>query len=371
MSRIITIIAALVVIIGTITWGVMSRNSDTAGDSANGTTNSKLVEIKGLITSEKESLFRDPEFIAALEAEGLKVSVERWTSAKIADTKDVAAFGEFSDFVFPSGVQTSDKVRKNIPKAQLYNVFYSPMIVASWKPIVQILETKGLVKDRGDHKILDMEKFYDLSAKRVKWKDMPGADTLYPVNKNVLIYTSDVKTSNASKMYLGLASYIYNGSDVVQTPEQVSKVAPRLKQIMSAQGHRELSSTNLFADYTSIGMGKTPMVFLYESELIEYAVKNSGLAPDMAILYTSPTIYTKHAIVAFNPKTQALVNALQNNPKIKTIAARYGFRFSGNNTLPEFAKTYKINLAQNLVDVIDPPSFDMLEEIITQTENLQ
>ena len=81
----------------------------------------------------------------------------------------------------------------------------------------------------------------------------------------MLISTSDARFSNSSKMYMGLTSYIYNQNEIIQTQEQADKIIPNIKQMMASQGNRESSSTNLFTDYNSIGMGKAPMIFVYES----------------------------------------------------------------------------------------------------------
>lgn len=364
MSRLVIVGVCAATVMAAVGWGIYSKK-DTPSTSLLGTSNLKV--IRGIITSEKESFFRDPQLAQVLQEAGFKVEYERWGSSKIANMKNTSELGQFSDFVFPPGVQTSDNVKKNIPTSQVYNVFYSPMVIATWEPIVDILQKSNLVKTHPTHKTLDMTAFFKLSSNKVKWKDLPGSGA-YPVNKNVLIYTSELSSSNAAKMYVALSSYIYNNSDVVQNYEQVNKVTPSVSRLLAAQGHKEASSTNLLADYTAIGMGKAPMIFSYESELIEYAVKNSGLADSMSLLYPSPSIFTKHSMVNFTPAGAELTRQLQENPKIKDIAAKYGFRFAGNNALPALASSYKINVASQLVDVIDPPSYDVLEDLIKNVQ---
>jgi Bacterial extracellular solute-binding protein len=329
--------------------------------------NTKLV-INGVITSEKESFFKDERVKKIFADNNMEVGYERWASGKIAQVKTVAEFGKYGDFIFPSGIQTTEKVKSTLKGSQAYTIFYSPMVIATWKPIVDILGANGLLVKRQEYQALDMEKFFPLMQNKVKWKDLK-ANGEYPVNKVVLIYTTDARFSNASKMFMALSGYVYNKNEVITSEEQAQAVIPRIKQLMDSQGHRESSSTNMFADYTSIGMGKTPLIFSYESEYIEYAVKNKGVADGMTILYPSPTLFTKHAMITTNEKALKLKDLLATNEDIKKIAAEYGFRFSGNNSLVEKALSVGVTVPKTVVDIVDPPNYDVLETIVQAVEN--
>lgn len=367
MSSVKTVAIGIIVLSLTAAIGFSAWKKSTAPTVSTDVVGSNKTVINGIITSEKESFFKDARVQKIFAENGLEVNVERWASGKIAQTKDKSDFGKYSDFVFPPGVQTSDKVKQTFKGVQAYNIFYSPMVVASWTPIVSILKANDLLVDKKEYKALDMEKFLSLMSNKVKWKTLKNSEE-YPVNKTVLIYTSDARYSNSSKMFMGLASYIYNGNDVVVSNEQVENVLPKLKELMESQGHRESSSTNLFADYNSIGIGKTPLIFIYESEFVEYAIKNKGVAKDMELVYPSPTLFTKHVMVGFNDKSMKLVDILTKNDQIKEVAAEYGFRFSGNNHLVEKAKSVGVKVPATIVDVVDPPSFDVLESIVTNVE---
>lgn len=325
------------------------------------------VKISGIITSEKESFFKDPRTLKILEDNGIDFKYERWASGKMAQITSVKEFGEYADFAFPPGVQTSDKIKNTIKGSQAYNVFYSPMVIATWEPIVQILESNNLLVQTPEYKALKMDKFLELVDSKKKWKDMKDS-AAYPVNKNVLISTSDARFSNSSKMFMGLTSYIYNNAEIIQNTQQADTVIPKIKQMMASQGNRESSSTNLFADYVSIGMGKAPMIFVYESEFVENAIRNGKLAPKMALLYPTPTMFTKHVMIGFSPKAQKLVDVLTKNEELKKVAADYGFRFAGNNELVQKAKSVGITVSETVVDVIDPPDFDTLEYMVNQVE---
>ena len=353
-------------LIGIASW--LSMKGDNKGGGLVAAVSEKTV-LKGIITSEKENFFRDERVKAIFVNNGFDIQVERMASGKIAQATKTTDLNN-ADFVFPPGVQTSDKVKSNIKGSQTYNIFYSPMVIATWTPIVDILKVNGLIKPVGQVEALDMEIFMKLAEQGVRWKDLKKAEA-YPVNKVVLVSSSDSRTSNAAKMYLALNSYVLNGNNVVSTNEEVDKVMPTLKRIIQAQGNRESSSTNMMSDYMSIGRGKVPMMFAYESEFLENAFKNGGLGKDMQLLYPTPTVFTKHVLVALNPKAQALVDLFRKNEELKKLAVEYGFRFEGDAGIVEKAKTVKVNIPDVVVDVIDPPNYDVLDYMAELVENRQ
>lgn len=327
------------------------------------------IVLKGIITSEKENFFKDERVQEIFKNNGINLQYTRMTSDKIAQAKSVEDLGEYRDFVFPSGIQTAEKVRTNFKNAQPYNIFYSPMIIATWTPIVDILRANGITKKMGQYEAIDMEKLLQLSAQNVRWKDLKGADA-YPVNKVVLVSSSDARFSGSAKMYLSLSSYVLNDNNVVSTNEEVDKVIPTLKKIIQAQGNRESSSANMTSDYMSIGRGKVPMMFTYESEILGSAFKNNGLIKkDMQLVYPTPTVFTKHVLVVINPQAQALVDLLKNNAELKKIALENGFRFEGETGIVEKAKSVAITIPSEVVDVIDPPNYDILDYLTNQVES--
>lgn len=315
--------------------------------------------IRGIITSEKENFFKDERVKAIFSKHGFDVQFERMASGKIAQANNVAELNN-ADFVFPSGVQTSDKLKSNLKGSQAYNVFYSPMVIATWNPIFDILKSNKVIKKVGDYEALDMESFMKLAENGVRWKDLKNSDS-YPVNKVVLVSSSDSRFSNSAKMYLSLNSYVLNGHNVVSTNQEVDKVMPVLKHIIQAQGNRESSSTNMMSDYMSIGRGKVPMMFAYESEFLENAFRNGGLGKDMKLVYPTPTVFTKHVMVILNPKAQALVDLFKKDEDLKKFAIEYGFRLEGEAGIVQRAKAINIDIPEVVVDVIDPPNYDVLD----------
>jgi hypothetical protein len=52
------------------------------------------------------------------------------------------------------------------------------------------------------------------------------------------------------------------------------------------------------------------------------------------------------------------------NPKVSSIAQRYGFRTQDSSELFAAVEAKKLVIPHTIVDVIDPPSYDILEKLI-------
>ena len=215
--------------------------------------------------------------------------------------------------------------------------------------------------------IADMAKLVDIMQKGTRWKDLPG-NTAYAVGKSVLISSTDVRKSNSGGMYLALASYLANGNNVVDNDADADKVADRMVGLFSRQGFQESSSAGPFEDYTAMGIGKAPLVMIYEQQFLEYVLSHSNPNPDMVLLYPVPTILSKHTLVALSDNGARFAQVMISNPKVISIAHRYGFRTQDSAELFAAVEAKKLVLPHTVVDVIDPPSYDILEKLINHID---
>jgi hypothetical protein len=138
--------------------------------------------------------------------------------------------------------------------------------------------------------------------------------------------------------------------------------------LFSKQGFQESSSAGPFEDYTAMGIGKAPLVMIYEQQFLEYILSHPNPNLDMVLLYPVPTILTKHTIVALSDNGARFAQIMISNPKVNAIAQRYGFRTQDNTALFAAVEAKKMVIPHTIVDVIDPPSYDILERLITHIE---
>ena len=326
----------------------------------------QTVLLHGLIGSEKDAFFADAKVRAALAHQHLSVTVEKAGSRAIAQSFTPT----HDDFGFPSGAPAAAELQSVAHAPETFTPFYTPIVIASWRPIAQILETNHIVTER-DHNyyITDMPALLKLMQQHTRWKDLPGSDA-FSTNKAVLVNSTDVRTSNSAAMYLSLASYIANGQSVVQSQAEADAILPEMSELFLRQGFQEGSSAAPFEDYLALGMGKTPMLIAYESQLVAFWLAHPERlrGGDMVMMYPVPTVFSKHVLVPYNDKGRRLGEALERDPELQELAHQYGFRTGGNTKGPEVWEQHGIHTPPTVVDVIDPPTYEWLETMITRIE---
>lgn len=323
------------------------------------------VTITGLIGSEKEAFFTDPRVQAALLKHGLVVKAEKAGSRQIATGFDLKKY----DFAFPAGQPAADKILQSVGKKPSFVPFYTPMVIASWKPIAQILIHNDVVREKdGVYYWFDLNRYFDWTQREVRWKDIKESSA-YPVNKSVLIRSTDVRKSNSAAMYLALMSFIANGERVVASQAEIDSVLPKVLPLFLRQGYTEYSSEGPFENYLSMGMGSSPLVMIYESQFIHEALKTpSGIRSDMVLLYPEPGLFTRHVLIGLSENGAKLGELLENDPELRQLAIEHGYRNSDVAAFRAQAESRKLAVPSELVQIIDPPSYEVLEGMIQAIE---
>ncbi|WP_410636644.1 hypothetical protein [Amycolatopsis sp. cmx-4-83] len=352
MKRRVSIGLAVVLVlavVGVIIWG--------RGDGA--AQGGDLTTVRGTIGSEKQAFFTDRRVVDAFARHGLKVEVDTAGSRQIATSVDLGKYA----FAFPSSSPAAQKIQRDRKVTTVYTPFQSPMAVASFEPIVALLRANGVVhKGAGDYDVLDIAKYLGLAKAGTRWDQLPG-NTAYPARKNVLVTTTDPRESNSAAMYLSIVSFVANGNAVVSTPEQEAKVLPPVSKLFLDQGYTQNSTEGPFEDYLSAGMGKTPLALIYESQFVDRVVRGDGsIRPDMRLLYTAPTVYSKHTLVPLTPDGDKVGQLLSTDPELGKLAATFGFRTTDPKLFAEVAAP--AHVPADLVDAVEPPSFETLERLL-------
>ncbi len=321
--------------------------------------------VTGLIGSEKEAFFADPRVQHALLKQGLIVKTEKAGSRQIATAFDLSKY----DFAFPAGQPAADKILQAVGKRPSFVPFYTPMVIASWKPVAKILEANDVVREKnGVYYWFDLDRYFEWTQREVRWKDLKDS-AAYPVNKSVLMRSTDVRKSNSAAMYLALMSYVANGQRVVASEQEMQTVLPKLLPLFLRQGYTEYSSEGPFENYLSMGMGSSPLVMIYESQYIFEALKTpSGIRADMALLYPEPGLFTRHVLIGLSEHGARLGQALENDPELRQLAIEHGFRTTDAAAFKAQAESRKLAVPADLVQIIDPPSYEILEGMIQAIE---
>lgn len=363
MRRTVGIALAVVLAIGVIVAIVVSV---TGGDGDARPTDRPATVVRGVIGSEKAPFFDDRRVQAEFRKHGLDVEVDTAGSRSIATTIDLSKY----DFAFPSGVPAASAIKAKSGAATVYNVFYTPMVIASFQDIAKILEGAGVATAHGTYDTFDIRKFLDLVKANKRWTDLPNSQA-YPANKSVLITSTDVRTSNSAANYLSIASYVANGNNVVQNDAQGDAVIPEVSPLFLRQGFTAASSEEPFEDYLTIGKGTAPIVFIYEAQFLAHVFAHDGaITPDMRLLYPDPDVYSKHVVVPLNPNGDKVGRLLLTDPVLQQLAAQYGFRTNNPKPFNDLVQKFHAGIQPTIVDLIEPPSYEALEHMIEQLERI-
>ncbi|WP_261986903.1 hypothetical protein [Actinomadura sp. HBU206391] len=316
-----------------------------------------------MIGSEKQAFFADPQVRKALERQGLKIEADPAGSRQIATSIDLSRY----DFAFPSSSPAADRIQRERKISAKYAPFSSPMAIATFQPIVEVLAKAGVAeKGPGGVYSFDVRRYLDLVGKGIRWDQLAG-NTAYPVRKNVLVSTTDPRTSNSAAMYLSIAAYAANDGEVVQGAQAEARVLPLLSRLFLDQGYTENTTEGPFEDYLSIGMGKTPLVCVYEAQFVDRSVRGE-IKPGMVLMYPSPTVLSKHTLVPLTKNGDKVGRLLTSDPDLQRLAARYGFRTANPDQFARVVAEHKIGVAANLIDVVDTPSYETLERLLRAVE---
>jgi hypothetical protein len=324
-----------------------------------------VVTVSGLSGSEKLPFFQDTRVVSRLRDLGFDLQVEPAGSREIATKFDLTKY----DFAFPAGLPAAQQVKNRFKTLPQYSVFYTPMVVASFKPIVDILIANGLAARRNGIYTLDVKQYLKAVADNVHWNQLKRSSA-YPVDKSVVITSTDVRTSNSAAMYLSLASYVANSDNIVQSRAQANAILPLLTQLFLRQGFVSSTSEQPFEDYLTIGVGKSPLVMIYEAQFVARAALHDGsIRPDMVLLYPQPTVLSKHTFVPLTRSGERLGKALTTDAKLAQLEIQYGFRTASPAAFQEFTSSRSVHVPDSIVNAVDPPSYEVLEYMISRIDH--
>ena len=323
-----------------------------------------LTVVRGVIGPEKQPFFQDAQVRQVFRDNGLDVQVDTAGSRQIATTVNLAGY----DFAFPAGVPAAHKIQQDHHVSTVYQPFYSPMAIATFKPIVQMLMSADVVTQQNGAYFLDVKKYLALVAQNKRWTDLAD-HAAYPAAKSILISSTDVRTSNSAAMYLAIASYVANGDNVVQDTTQATAALPQMEPLFLRQGYTESSSEGPFDNYLSIGIGDTPMVMIYEAQFLADAVAhNPAITSQMVLMYPNPTVLSKHTLVPLDANGSKVGRLLTTNPALLKLAVKYGFRTSDPAYFKQYLSDHGYPQPPDLINQVDAPTYEVLEFMIEDIE---
>ena len=152
-----------------------------------------------------------------------------------------------------------------------------------------------------------------------------------------------------------------------QAPPLHAGIVKAVSPLFLEQGYTEQSTEAPFEDYLSIGEGKSPMVMIYEAQFVARAAAHDGsVLPNMVLMYPDPGLLSKHTLVPLTANGDAVGRLLTDDPTLQNLAVENGFRTGKTGAFTSFVQQNRVSVAPQLVNVIDPPTYDNLEALITR-----
>lgn len=316
-------------------------------------------QVRGIIGSEKQGFFADPDVRKVFERHGLEVVADTAGSRRIALESDLEGYG----FAFPSSAPAAQRIADSTPHVLQTTPFHSPMAVATFTPIVDVLASESIAHQRDGHWYIDMGAYFGAASEGTRWRDMGGGT--YPSPRTVQMATTDPRTSNSAGMYVSILSWVGNGGAVVTDPGQVDSAVASIAPVVAGQGYTESTTAAPFSDYLSQGMGSKPMTMIYEAQFLEQQLAGGDrITDDMLLAYPEPTILSKHTVVALDDDGAEVARLLAEDEDLQRLAAEHGFRPSSRQVLDDVLADRGVAAPPELVSIIDPPGFDLLERLL-------
>ncbi|WP_327676281.1 substrate-binding domain-containing protein [Kitasatospora sp. NBC_00458] len=356
MKRAFGVLAALL-LLGGVAFALLKPVNDDPKDSG-------AVNVSGVIGSEKREFFDDAEVKKELAAKGLTVKVLSAGSWQMADNLDGM------DFAFPASQPPADAIRasRKITETAI-RPFYSPLVIMAHEGTAKALAANGLASQDPVSKVwtFKMDPYLDAVRSGRKWDQLTG-DKPGELSGDIYLTTTDPTSSSSGAMYVALLSFLENGHQPVADVAGVEKTKGLLHTAITKQGALKKSTDEPFADFLSNGGGA--LVLAYESQAAELVVKKKA-PEDLVVLYPDTTVYSDHTVVGLTENGRKLADQLNGNPRLRELAAQYGFRPQGDtNAFGQQLKSASgsFNLAPNLsaakVKQAPIPVADMLQKLI-------
>ncbi|HTY01637.1 MAG TPA: hypothetical protein VMG09_16550 [Bacteroidota bacterium] len=324
--------------------------------------------LHGYVGGEKTG-FLDDDNVRSLLRKRFGLSLDY---AKAGSIEMVTGKTEGMDFLWPSS-QVALELYKQAQGNSLVKgevIFYSPIVLYSWDIVADALVRQGICRVRDSvYYITDFPALIRMVMSGTPWKSI-GLDDLYG---KMTIISTDPNKSNSGNMFAGLLADMLCGD--VATTASIDTVLPNLAKLFRNLGFLEHSSSDLFLQYLSMGVGAKPIIVGYESQIVEFSVQNAERWPSIRhkirILYPEPTVWSAHPLIELKPGADQLVKGLKDEDVQKLAWERHGFRtgLMGLQNDPKLLQV--VGIPERITKVLPMPSPDVMQKIMTAISSPQ
>ena len=370
----VALIVAAVVVAGAIALGAGGlASADDAQLPASGRSQ-ELTVVRGVIGSEKEALFSDPEAQEIFARHGLDVQVTTSGSWAMAERPGI----EESDFASPSSEVAAAHLVDVHGDAVLSTTtpFYSPLAIATGTTVLDVLERNGMAEQRDGVWYLDMAAYLKAVSEGRRWSD--------PHRLRGVSLEQKRHDHLDRRALLQLSAHVpvpleLRAQRQCRGHERGGRPPAGLRRALPALPRPGLLAVVLagpWESFLSKGPLNQPLTLIYESQYLEAQMNEPTRVIDaMRICYPSPTIFSDHVVVAFTKEGQRVQDVLENDPDMARVIARHGFRPNGANS-GAFSETVGASGLSGyaadgtFIDAAQAPSYEVADVMLQTIEAL-
>ena len=280
------------------------------------------VVVRGFVGSEKLGFFQDPQVTDLLARKyGIVLRVLKSGSLEMGRQKGAA------DFLFPASGWAADRASSGAPRSADPEVlFWTPVVVYSWKPVVRVLEEKKVAALRdGALRLGDLKTLAGWVERGTRWADL-GLPAL--PGRVVVLATDPTRSHSGLSFSVLVAAALRDGQP--PTADSLPALLPTLRELFARQGVLQPGTQDLFDQWERTGMAVSPLAVGYESQIVELARTRprdfARVRDSLALLYPDPLLWSAHAFVPLTGAGVRLKEALR-DPQLRRLAwERHGLR---------------------------------------------
>jgi hypothetical protein len=314
----------------------------------------RLETVRGVVGSEKVPFFADQRVKDALASHSLRVEIDSRGSREMATTVPLDRY----DFAFPGSEQAAERVKQARPATGTHTPFWSPLAVATFTPIADLLAAQGVARRAPEgHWVLDLGKYLDLAGRDVRWDQLKGNVT-YPARRDVLVTTTHPGDSNSAGVYAWLALQQLGGG---------AKALDEVVKLFTDQGGLERSTEDPFEKYLAQGLNYAPLVLVYEAQYVD-AGQADTLPRNATLVYLAPTTPSGHTVVAFDGAGDEVGRLLATDSELQRLAAEHGFRTADEAAIASVLARVPAGgaaLPAKLTDIVPAPAPEVVDSLLT------
>ena len=253
-------------------------------------------------------------------------------------------FQRYKVYYLPNQIatqQVQDKLSKLNLANKTFPIFRSRLVVATYKPIADLLHTLGVAsavnpKDRIG--TIDLAKYVAMVNAGTTWEQIPGNKNgqVFASNAPVTFATPDPQQSAISQLFAAEAAYAVNGDRVPTDAATAARLAQEISPIFSAQPAMETAADTAFEDWRSADdMAANPATLTYENQYVqdELIDQRTGqqtgsklIKDDMVLLYLTPEAFDVDSLIGVSGTGDEVAAAFMSDPKITALTEqRYAF----------------------------------------------